>query len=277
MHSSRFGFRLQFFKSNSSSIGQKNGDFLLRVNSFACHQDQRSFAVYRNKRRLKIPLATPSWETLLTGRGVTFTPPKKEDKTAFVGFVSSPRGYQERTDQAQKYGVQNFYWNSDRDSVYTLHMDDSYLPSQSLEEYVQDKMDKFSNKFPDSILYPVKLNHSLTSHLDQKNLLHKTVIFNQGSAGFTTSGQLAHSLPYMSFFLKTPGSFWRLNWYSHLDNLLKRNLGFCKAVKDLKVILREEPKVSIDEPKVPIEESKVPLEESKEKPLDTKVDQNNVA
>jgi hypothetical protein len=195
---------------------------------------------------LKVPLAIPSWETLTTGRGVWFTPPKKEDKSAVVGFVSPPRGYRERTDQAQKYGVQNFYWNDFRDSVYTLHMDDNYTPSQTLEEYVSEKMDKFKNRFPDSVIYPVKLNTAITSHFDSKGVQHSTLIFNQRSQTLTASGQANNYLPYMSFFFKTPGAFWRLNWYSPLENLLRKNLGFCRAVKDLKVILREEPKVAIE-------------------------------
>jgi len=239
MHASRFGVH-SLLRGNNSF--QKNGDFVLCSNSFASHQPQRTFAAYRTKRRsLKVPLAIPSMETLTTGRGVWFTPPKKEDKSAIVGFVSPPRGYRERTDQAHKYGVQNFYFNDMRDSVYTLHVDDSHPPTQTLEEYISEKMDKFKNKFPDSIIYPVKLSPSITAHFDSKGLQHNTAVFNQGSLTLMATGQTSHSLPYMSFFLKTPGGFWRLNWYSQLENLLERNLGFCRAVKDLKVILREDP------------------------------------
>jgi len=210
------------------------------ANSLAGLQPERSFATYRTKRRsIKVPVAFPSMESLITGRGVTFTTPNKEDKSAVVGFSAPPSGYRERTDQAQKYGVQNFYLNDYRDSVYTLFLDDAASTSQTLDEYVEEKKEKFRSKYPDSAIYPVSLNKVVTAHLDEQSVQHATSIFHQKSLSWAPSGQTSQSLPYMTFFLKTPGGFWRLNWYSQLDRLLKKNVTFCQAVKNLRVIMRE--------------------------------------
>jgi len=210
------------------------------ANSLAALQPQRSFASYRSKKRaIKVPVAYPSLETLITGRGVSFTTPNKVDKTALVGFSSIPSGFRERTDQAQKYGVQNFYLNEYRDSVYTLFLDDGASTSQTLDEYVDEKKDKFRSKYPDSAIYPVSLNKLVTAHLDEQGIQHTASIFHQKSLSWTSSGQTSQSLPYMTFFLKTPGGFWRLNWYSQLDHLLKKNVSFCQAVKNLRVVLRD--------------------------------------
>jgi len=251
MYSTRFGFQVQsLFNANKLSNHQgTNGSFFALSNSMAPVQQQlRMKSITRLKRRLKVPVAFPSMETLLTGSGITFAPVKKQDKSAIVGFSSAPKGYRERTDQAQKYGVNNFYLNEARDSVYTLHLDEEANLSQSLDEYVDEKKEKFRNKFPDSAIYPVKFDPRVDGHLSLKGVNHTAAIFHQRSQPQTLSGISSQTLPYMSLFLKTPGGFWRLNWYTKLENLLRKNQSFIASVRNLKVLLRDEPK-KLEEPK----------------------------
>jgi len=238
MNATRFGFRMQQLLQSNSSNGMAGFASRGLLNRSTSMQVWNRVEFYSTQKKSKVPIAFSSLETMLTGRGMTISPPKKEDKSAYVGFISPPQGHQDKKDIAQKYGVQN--WYSMEQSVYTLHFDDETATSSTIGEYTDERRSRFLMKYPHGRFYPVSLDSMVTSHFERKGIPHSTAIFDQHALEYRRNEGWVQPLPYMTLFLKTPGGFWRLNWHSTLENLKKRNADFIKTVKDLKVILRED-------------------------------------
>jgi hypothetical protein len=200
-------------------------------------------------------------EYQLDGFGFTLNP-KREDKSAIVGFVKPPKGYAEVKQDAERLGYIKLYRNTETsDSAYTVQF--SEKTGSPLDKFAEDKKRVFFEKYPLGEIYEVTINPVVTSHLDQQKIEFKSLLFD------------AMSLPHgdqqigkMTLFMKTPGGIWDLSWHSLSVNLhdSKRMRAFPEAIKDFQVILKEDPKVE------PLEEKKSDADQTKELPtVDTKI------
>jgi hypothetical protein len=176
----------------------------------------------------------------LDGKGFSINPPKKEDKTAIVGFVKLPKGHKDNPDAAARMGFQSLYLLSDGNtSVYTIDFDDS-SPKLSLENYIRERQQRFNDAYPDGYFYPVELAPVVTEHLTKKNDVKcSAVLFNAAATGVNLYEEPMGKLV---LFMKTPGGFWNIAWHTSINNLLdnKKNLAFTETLKDLRVYWRAE-------------------------------------
>jgi len=188
------------------------------------------------------------YDTYLDGKGFQIIPPRKEDKSAYVGLVKAPKGHSEIKEEAARWGFQNMYLKKDgNDSVYTVGFTDASPSSTPMEQYTEERKQRFFERYPEGQVFDVNLNTSITSHLSGKNVEFKTFLFDAVSH----SNPHEHPLGKMVLFLKTPGGFWDLGWHSGISNLrdFRQMIGFTDAVKDLKVILKADYAQPIEEKK----------------------------
>jgi len=185
------------------------------------------------------PIAHFPSETLLNGKGFTINPIKREDKSAFVGFVKPPKGHKESSEAALTLGLQTIYLqqnnNGDTSSVYTVNFDDS-SPTLSMEAYIRDKQQRFNDTYPDGHFYPINLHSVVTEHLTKKNDVKCTaILFNPNG------GPYSQALGKLVLFLSTPGGFWDIAWHTNISTLLdpKQIVGFTEAIKQLRIVWRE--------------------------------------
>jgi hypothetical protein len=211
-------------------------------NSFKTNT-QRSFATTRgdNAKVKGVPLAFFSDYT--DGKVFTVNPPKKEDKTAIVGFLKGPKGYEASPEQALASGFQGLWIKrneySDAASIYTLAFDDTF--GGSIDQYMQEKVQTFIDRYQASEgkHYKVDLDRVVTDHLTKKNNVEcKAALFSTGQTSLYEPPLFGKLI----MLLKTPGGFWELSLHANVKHLLNPSTqtAFTKTVRDLKIFWKDE-------------------------------------
>jgi len=195
-------------------------------------------------------------ETYLNGRGFVIDPPKKEDKSAFVGFLNPPKGYTELKDEAARFGYRTLYRNPKlKNSVFTVRFSENPA-AFAMENYTEEQKKIFFEKYPEGLIYDVQINPAVTNHLitNQKIEL-KSLLFDD----ISTSIYGDEPFGKMILFVKTPGGFWDLSWHSTSASLhnLDRLTGFTEVIRQFQVIPKEEEKVEPLEPVAPTVDTKI--------------------
>jgi hypothetical protein len=243
MNALRFGTRIRenFFSKQSQSSQSLTPQPPRGFSIFASGIQLSSERFYSDKSSPKKPNGAAvgrfPYETYLDGKGFQIIPPRKEDKSAYVGLVKPPKGHSELQEEAARWGFQNLYLKKDgNDSVYTVGFTDASPSSTPMDQYTDERKQRFFERYPEGQVFDVNLNESVTSHLTGKNVEFKALLFD----ALSRSNPHEHPLGKMVLFLKTPGGFWDLGWHSGISNLRdsKQMIGFTNAVKDFKVILK---------------------------------------
>jgi len=250
MNALRFGSKIRetFFANQS----QSSQSFHAQHNAFAPINQFTQERLYSDKSNPKKATGASvgkfPYDTYLDGKGFQIIPPRKEDMSAYVGLLKSPKGHSEVKDEAARWGFQNMYLRKDQmDSVYTIAFTDNSPSSTPMEKYTEERKQRFFERYPDGQVYDVNLNSSVTSHFSTKKIEFKAFLFD----AVTHSNPHEHPLGKMVLFLKTPGGFWDLGWHSGISNLrdTKQMINFTDTVKDLKVIMKEDALESTEEEK----------------------------
>jgi len=207
---------------------------------------ERSFATETNKQAKPIPIAHFPAETLLSGKGYTINPPKKEDKSAIVGFVTIPKAHKELpSEEVMEFGLQKMYksTNSNIGSVYTVNFDDS-SPKMSMENYIRDRQHRFNDSYPDGKFHTVELDPIVTDHLTKKNSVKCTAMLFDPNGG-----PYSDPMGKLVLYIKTPGGFWDIAWHTSISALHdpKQNVNFTEAIKHLKIVWKDEGESSKEE------------------------------
>jgi len=248
MNSLRFGSRVQgVFSSKTSSF---TGFGLTASSSkfpssgfstnFSSTKRLYSHAKGENGKHRGVPVAFFSDYT--DGKAFTVNPPVREDKSAIVGFLKPPKGYEAHPEQALKSGFQGLWIKrneySDTTSIYTLAFDDSF--AGSLDQYVQERTQNFIDRYQssDGKHYSVELGSAVTDHLTRKNAVQcRAALFSTGQTSLYEQPLLGKLI----MLLKTPGGFWELSLHAPIKYLLapSTQTGFTEVVRDLKIFWRE--------------------------------------
>jgi hypothetical protein len=183
------------------------------------------------------------------GKTFTVNPPLKEDKTALVGFVKPPKGYEAHPEQALKSGFNGLWIKrneySDTTSIYTLAFDDSF--AGSIDQYMQERTQTFIDRYQssDGKHYAVELGSAVTDHLTKKNSVQcKAALFSTGQTSLYEQPLLGKLI----MLMKTPGGFWELGLHAPLKHLMNptTHISFTEAVRDLKIFWRDGDHADID-------------------------------
>jgi len=258
MQSLRYGFGSQVqqifstkpsaFRNFGLSVPTHNFEFSRAskpsiLNSFKTNS-QRSFASTSRGDSSKpkgVPVAFFSDYT--DGKVFSVNPPKKEDKTAIVGFLKPPKGYEASPEQALASGFQGLWIKrneySDAASIYTLSFDDSF--TGSIDQYMQEKVQTFIDRYQasDGKHYKVDLDSVVTDHLTKKNEVQcKAALFSTGQTSLYEPPLFGKLI----MLLKTPGGFWELSLHANIKYLLNptTQTAFTETIRDLKIFWRDD-------------------------------------
>jgi len=250
-----FGSRAQgIFSANTSSFSgfgvngsSRKFSHTARTSGFTARPllTQRGYSQSRERGNAKhkgVPVAFFSDYT--DGKGFSINPPVKDDKTAVVGFVKPPKGYEAHPEQALKSGFQGLWIkrneHADTTSIYTLAFDDQF--GGSLDQYMQEKVQTFIDRYQssDGKHYSVDLDVAVTDHLTRKNEVQcKSALFSTGQASLYEQPLLGKLI----MLMKTPGGFWELGLHAPIKHLLNPSTQttFTEAIRDLKIFWKEGP------------------------------------
>lgn len=204
---------------------------------------QRNYSQSRERSSAKykgVPIAFFSDYT--DGRAFSVNPPVKDDKSAVVGFVKPPKGYEAHPEQALKSGFQGLWMKrneySDTTSIYTLAFDDHF--SGTLDQYMQEKIQTFIDRYQssDGKHYSVDLDSAVTDHLTKKNEVQcKAALFSTGQRSLYEQPLLGK----LVMLMKTPGGFWELGLHAPIKHLLNPSTqtAFTETIRDLKIFWKE--------------------------------------
>jgi len=203
-------------------------------------QRQYSSSKGENSKNKGVPLAF--FSDYNDGKAFTVNPPVKEDKSAVVGFVKPPKGYDAHPEQALKSGFQGLWIRrneySDTTSIYTLAFDDTF--AGSIDQYMQERTQTFIDRYQssDGKHYSVDLGSVVTDHLTRKNGVQcKAALFSTGQTSLYEQPLLGKLI----MLMKTPGGFWELGLHAPIKHLLapSTHTAFTEAIRDLKIFWRE--------------------------------------
>lgn len=247
MNSLRLGSRVQgsFSAKPTSFRGFGSGNFP-RQSSFGGLSpiplsSKRLYSSSKDSTKTKgIPVAF--FADYSDGKAFTVNPPIKEDKSAIVGFVKPPKGYEAHPEQALKSGFQGLWVKrneySDTTSIYTLAFDDSF--AGSIDQYMQERTQTFIDRYQssDGKHYSVELGSAVTHHLTKRNSVQcKAALFSTGQSSLYEQPLLGKLI----MLLKTPGGFWELGLHAPIKHLLNpaTQISFTEAIRDLKIFWRD--------------------------------------
>jgi len=202
---------------------------------------ERSYSTPKGKFRGAFVARFP-YDTYLDGKGIQINPPQREDTSAIVGLSKPPKGHTEAKDEAARWGFHGLYLKNDsHESVYTIGFNDTTPSSTSLQQYTEERKQRFFEKYPQGQISEVALNSSVTNHLKHNQLSFQALLFD----AVTQANPYEHPLGKMVLFLKTPGGFWDLGWHSVISSLRdsKHQAMFAEVVKDFKANIREKTEI----------------------------------
>lgn len=196
------------------------------------------------------------FDTYIDAKGFHINPTKKEDRSANVGLVKSPQGYQEFKEESDRWGFHNLYKSGD--SYFSISFSDDFSSTLSIDQIAHQKNQIFFDKYPEGQVYPLSLHKDVTDHL--KHVEFRSFVMEAG-----TKGLYEDSYGKMNLFVKTPGGVWDLGWHSARKNLhdSSHQLGFVNAIKNFRVILKEAENTESTEEKNEVLLTKTVVPESK--------------